>query len=76
MVVPGTLRDSLVLLSVLLEQETELKPVEIMTDTGAYAGALAETKIRGISGRKTPQERPIWRRAGNVRFARTGWWGL
>jgi len=27
--VPGTLRDSLVLLSVLLEQETELKPVEI-----------------------------------------------
>jgi TnpA family transposase len=28
-VVPGTLRDSLVLLSVLLEQETELKPVEI-----------------------------------------------
>ncbi len=39
-VVPGTLRDSLVLLSVLLEQETELKPVEIMTDTGAYTDAI------------------------------------
>jgi TnpA family transposase len=39
-VVPGTLRDSLVLLSVLLEQETELKPVDIMTDTGAYTDAI------------------------------------
>ena len=36
-VVPGTLRDSLVLLSVVLEQETELKPVEIMT---VKAGAI------------------------------------
>jgi TnpA family transposase len=32
--VPGTLRDSLVLLSIVLEQETELEPTEIMTDTG------------------------------------------
>jgi TnpA family transposase len=40
MVVPGTLRDSLVLLSVVLEQETALKPVEIMTDTGAYTDAI------------------------------------
>ncbi len=39
-VVPGTLRDSLVLLSVVLEQETELKPSEIMTDTGAYTDAI------------------------------------
>ena len=39
-VVPGTLRDSLVLLSVVLEQETELKPVEIMTDTGACTDAI------------------------------------
>jgi TnpA family transposase len=38
--VPGTLRDSLVLLSVVLEQETELKPIEIMTDTGAYTDAI------------------------------------
>jgi TnpA family transposase len=39
-VVPGTLRDSLVILSVVLEQETELKPVEIMTDTGAYTDVI------------------------------------
>jgi TnpA family transposase len=35
--VPGTLRDSMVLLSVLLEQQTELQPTQIMTDTGAYS---------------------------------------
>ena len=34
--VPGTLRDSLVLLAVVLEQKTELQPFQIMTDTGAY----------------------------------------
>ena len=34
--VPGTLRDSLVLLAVVLEQQTELQPTRIMTDTGAY----------------------------------------
>jgi TnpA family transposase len=39
-VVPGTLRDSLVILALLLEQETELKPVEIMTDTAAYSDAV------------------------------------
>ncbi len=39
-VVPGTLRDSLVLLALLLEQETELEPVEIMTDTAAYSDAV------------------------------------
>ncbi|MDQ3232466.1 MAG: Tn3 family transposase [Pseudobdellovibrionaceae bacterium] len=36
-VTPGTLRDSLVLLAVVLEQETELVPTQIMTDTGAYS---------------------------------------
>jgi TnpA family transposase len=36
-VVPGTLRDSLLILGLLLEQETDLEPVEIMTDTAAYA---------------------------------------
>jgi TnpA family transposase len=36
-VVPGTLRDSLILLGVVLEQQTELQPVRIMTDTGAYS---------------------------------------
>ena len=40
MVVPGTWRDSLVLLAVVLEQETELNPTEIMTDTGAYADVV------------------------------------
>ena len=31
-------------------------------------------KIREMSGRKSPQKRPIWRCAGNTRFSRTGWW--
>jgi TnpA family transposase len=39
-VVPGTLRDSLSLLAVVLEQPTELNPVEIMTDTGAYTDVV------------------------------------
>jgi TnpA family transposase len=39
-IVPGTLRDSLVLLSVVLEQQTELQPTEIMTDTGAYTDTM------------------------------------
>ena len=38
--VPGTLRDSLVLLAVVLEQQTELKPMQIMTDTGAYSDVV------------------------------------
>jgi TnpA family transposase len=38
--VPGTLRDSLVLLGVLLEQQTELQPTRIMTDTGAYSDVV------------------------------------
>jgi TnpA family transposase len=39
-VVPGTLRDSLVLLAVVLEQPTELQPTQIMTDTGAYSDVM------------------------------------
>ena len=39
-VTPGTLRDSLVLLAVVLEQETELAPTQIMTDTGAYSDVV------------------------------------
>ena len=34
---PGTLRDSLVILRLLLGQETDLTPAEVMTDTAAYA---------------------------------------
>jgi TnpA family transposase len=38
--VPGTLRASLVLLSVVLEQQTVLQPTGIMTDTGAYTDIM------------------------------------
>jgi TnpA family transposase len=38
--VPGTLRDSLILLAVVLEQETDLHPTQIMTDTGAYSDVV------------------------------------
>jgi len=36
-VVPGTLRDSLYILDGLLEQQTTLQPVELMTDTAGYS---------------------------------------
>ncbi len=39
-VMPGTLRDSLLILGLLLDQETELEPAEIMTDTAAYADSV------------------------------------
>src|SRR6266852_536271 len=35
---------------------------------------LKETRIGELSGRKAPQKRPIWRRLGNMRFAKAGWW--
>lgn len=38
--VPGTLRDSLNLLAIVLEQETELQPTEIMTDTAGYTDTI------------------------------------
>ncbi len=38
--VPGTLRDSLTLLFVVLEQQTELQPTKIMSDTGAYTDTI------------------------------------
>jgi len=38
--VPGTVRDSLILLAVVLEQQTELQPTKIMTDTGAYSDVV------------------------------------
>ena len=37
---PGTLRDSLILLAVVLEQQTDLQPTQIMTDTGAYSDVV------------------------------------
>lgn len=38
--VPGTLRDSLILLAVVLEQQPDLQPTQIMTDTGAYSDVV------------------------------------
>ena len=40
MTVPGTLRDNLNLLAVVLEQETEFQPTEIMTDTAGYTNTI------------------------------------
>ena len=37
---PGMLRDSLILLAVVLEQQTDLQPTQIMTDTGAYSDVV------------------------------------
>jgi hypothetical protein len=39
-VVPGTQRDSLLILGLLLEPETDVEPTEIMTDTVAYADTV------------------------------------
>jgi TnpA family transposase len=39
-VIPGTLRDSLFLLEGLLEQQTSLRPIEIMTDTAGYSDVV------------------------------------
>jgi TnpA family transposase len=40
LVVPGTLRDSLVVLVGLLEQRTSLRPQELMTDTSGYSDII------------------------------------
>lgn len=37
---PGTIRDSLFLLAVVLGQQTHLEPTEIMTDTGSYTDII------------------------------------
>lgn len=39
-VIPGTIRDSLRLLELILEQSTELQPKEIMTDTAGYSDII------------------------------------
>ena len=39
-VIPGTLRDSLFVLAGLLEQQTNLQPQEIMTDTAGYSDVV------------------------------------
>ena len=40
MVVPGTLRDSPYILDGLLEQQTSLRPTELMTDTAGYSDLI------------------------------------
>jgi len=40
LVIPGTIRDSLYLLELLLEQQTVLQPQEIMTDTAGYSDII------------------------------------
>ena len=39
-VIPGTMKDSLFILAALLEQQTNLRPTEVMTDTGAYSDVI------------------------------------
>ena len=39
-VIPGTIRDSLFILSTLLEQRTSLRPVEVMSDTAGYSDVV------------------------------------
>src|ERR1022692_1135905 len=49
--VPGTLRDCLVLLAVVLAQQTELQPTQIMTDTDAYSDDEAAGEVDPIEPR-------------------------
>lgn len=70
--VPGTLRDSLHLLAVVLDQETELRPTEIMTDTAGYTdtifgifhllGLQFSPRIADIAGAR------FWRVDGNADY--------
>lgn len=82
-VIPGTLRDSLVVLALLLEQETELEPLEIMTDTAAYSDAIFglfwllgyqfSPRLADIGGAK------LWRIDRHARYGRfdaIAWGGI
>jgi TnpA family transposase len=62
----GTLRDSLILLAVVLEQQTELQPTRIMTDTGAYSGDVVFGLFRLLGYRFSPRLADI----GGTRFWR------
>ena len=56
--IPGTLRDSLYLLALVLEQETELSPTEIMTDTAAYTDTIfgQESRLRPARRSRVEQD--------------------
>jgi len=40
--------------------------------SGGNARTPAQTDVRELSGRKCPQQRPIWRRIADMRFAEDG----
>jgi TnpA family transposase len=63
--VPGTLRDSLVILGIVLEQQTDLTPTYIMTDTGAYSDIVFGL-FRLLGYRFSPRLADI----GGTRFGR------
>ncbi|MCU5589245.1 transposase [Bacillus cereus] len=48
LVIPGTIRDSLYLLPFVLEQNTNLQPKEIMTDTAGYSDIIS--RLFGLLG--------------------------
>jgi TnpA family transposase len=62
-VIPGTIRDSLYLLEGVLEQQTTLKPKEIMTDTAGYSDI-----IFGLFGLLGYQFSPRIADVGSLRF--------
>ena len=64
-VIPGTIRDSLYLLELVLEQQTELQPKEIMTDTAGYSDI-----IFGLFGLLGYQFSPRLADIGSSRFWR------
>lgn len=64
-VIPGTIRDSLYLLEGILEQQTNLKPREIMTDTAGYSDI-----IFGLFGLLGYQFSPRLADIGSTRFWR------
>jgi TnpA family transposase len=64
---PGTLRDSLILLAVVLEQQTDLQPTQIMTDTGAYSDVVFGL-FRLLGYRFSPRLADV----GSTRFWRIG----
>jgi hypothetical protein len=54
---------------------TEFLDAETKRQKSSFKRANAcRDKIRKLNGRKSRQKRPIWRRTGNVRFARARTW--
>ena len=61
-VIPGTLRDSLYILDGLLEQETSLRPTEVMTDSASYSDQVRAVPASGLSVQPPPgrhRRRPV-----------------